>query len=303
MTRGQLATLVCCVGACVVAGCVGDTDPASNVRATQAQLNAHGRTNNGPASWWWEYGVTRSTVAGGGGTRTPRQGPASSASDVNLSWVVRNLDSDQAYFFRACGQDTAAGSPVACGKVRELLTAPGDSSVQVNATFDYVRFDGRGATRHVLGVSHTADPTIMVVTDQVPIPQTDPPTGSALSAGAGCVSFPQATLGLMTTARCTDSSGITGFLAFLGPLDDVVSLSSSSAVGELHGGGGADDLTGGVHDDAVYGDGGNDFLEGGPGADHLDGGPGLDVFDCDNDDDIVTDSVDEANQVRAAGCT
>ena len=302
MTRGRLATLACCVGACVLAGCVGETDPASNVRATQAQLNAHGHTNNGPARWWWEYGVTRSTVAGGGGTN-PRQGPASSASDVNLNWVVRNLDTDQAYFFRACGQDTAAGSPVACGKVRELLTAPGDSSVQVNATFDYVRFDGRGETRHVLGVSHTADPTIMVVTDLVPIPQTDPPTGSALSAGAGCVSFPQARLGLMTTARCTDSSGITGFLAFLGPLDDVVSLSSSSAVGELHGGGGADDLTGGARDDAVYGDGGNDFLEGGPGADHLDGGPGLDVYDCDNDDDIVTDSVDEANQVRAAGCT
>ena len=124
MTQGRLATLVCCIGACVLAGCVGDTDPASNVRATQAQLNAHGRTNNGPASWWWEYGVNRSTVAGGGGTRTPRQGPASSPNDVNLSTVVRNLDPDQAYFFRACGQDAAAGSPVMCGRVRELLHRP-----------------------------------------------------------------------------------------------------------------------------------------------------------------------------------
>ena len=79
----------------VLAGCVGDTDLASHVRATRAQLNAHGHTNNGPARWWWEYATTRKAVASGQGARTTRRGPASSASDVSLTETVTGLDTDQ----------------------------------------------------------------------------------------------------------------------------------------------------------------------------------------------------------------
>ncbi len=215
---------------------------------------------------------------------------------------MRNLEPDQSYFFRACGQDAAAGSAVNCGRIRELLTAPGDSTVSLNRTFHVLRFDGGGPTRHLLGVLATSNPAELLITDTVPVPQADPPRGSALTAGEGCASLSQGALGLMTVARCTDSAGISGFLAFLGPLDDQVSLSLPAVAGEIHGGGGADSLTGGPRDDALYGDAGNDHLNGGQGADRLVGGPGLDTFDCDSDDEVITDSTAEENQVKAAGC-
>ena len=44
-----------------LAACVGGTDPATNVRATQARLHAHGYTNAGPAEWWWEISVSQRT--------------------------------------------------------------------------------------------------------------------------------------------------------------------------------------------------------------------------------------------------
>lgn len=51
----RAAMLVLMVGAvAVLAGCVGDTDPATDVRAHPATLNAHVYTNDGPATWWWE---------------------------------------------------------------------------------------------------------------------------------------------------------------------------------------------------------------------------------------------------------
>ena len=47
----RAAVLAALAAASILAGCVGETSPATKVRATQAQLNAFGHTNNGPAYW------------------------------------------------------------------------------------------------------------------------------------------------------------------------------------------------------------------------------------------------------------
>lgn len=117
----------------MLAACVGDTNPATNVQAHQATLNAHGHTNNGPAYWWWEYSPSQTTLENGQGTSTPHRGPASSATDVNLSEAVTGLTEQATYYFRACGQDQSSTSG-SCGKTLSFTTlnapptAPGSLS-------------------------------------------------------------------------------------------------------------------------------------------------------------------------------
>ncbi len=158
----RVAVLAALVAAGALAGCVGDTRSASTVRATQAQLNAYGHTDNGPAYWWWEYATTRRAVDNGQGTKTPRQGPASSAEDVSVNAVVKNLDPAQTYYFRACGQDQKAGSAARCGTTAHFGTAPADSLAAVTdggGGNTYVKYSAAPATAHDLvltGAPNTA---------------------------------------------------------------------------------------------------------------------------------------------------
>src|SRR5918999_4598867 len=48
--------------ALALGACVGQTDPATNVTNVSAKLNAHGYTNDGPATWWWEYDTVRADL-------------------------------------------------------------------------------------------------------------------------------------------------------------------------------------------------------------------------------------------------
>src|SRR5215210_2643289 len=124
-----------------VAGCAGDTDPATDVRASSAVLHAHGKTTGSPATWWWEYSTSLATVRGGGGTQIcgsgRRCGPASYPNGyARLSQSVKGLTPDTTYYFRACGQDAQG---VACGNVRSFRTAtvaqPGQLVVADSAAF------------------------------------------------------------------------------------------------------------------------------------------------------------------------
>jgi DNA-binding beta-propeller fold protein YncE len=123
-----------------LAACVGQTDPATNVTNVSARLNAHGYTNDGPATWWWEYdtvkaelGTANDTEVCGSGTgpKEPdaRCGPASGGSQQNqipVNVVVTGLTPSTTYFFRACGQDTNDPSP-SCGSTHSFTTLAGTS--------------------------------------------------------------------------------------------------------------------------------------------------------------------------------
>jgi hypothetical protein len=115
------------------AGCVGTTDPATNITNMSAKLNAHGHTNNGPAVWWWEYATAQNAlgsdsdveVCGNPPEADHRCGPASASSDVSLSVTVSGLTPNTTYYFRACGQDQTAGSSPTCGPTLSFKTLAG----------------------------------------------------------------------------------------------------------------------------------------------------------------------------------
>ena len=86
-----------------LAACTGSTQPATKVTNVSAQLNARGYTDDGPATWWWEYDSVRSDLGTANDTEicgSPpepdrRCGPASGGSQSNqipLSVTVTGLD-------------------------------------------------------------------------------------------------------------------------------------------------------------------------------------------------------------------
>ena len=116
MKRVVLALMIS-VSALGLAGCIGDTDPASNVLNFSARLNAHGHTNNGPAYWWWEYSTSQSAVENGQGIMTLRRGPAESSTDVKLSDLKVN------------DQVTVVGSTDATGMVSATTIVVGSTNI------------------------------------------------------------------------------------------------------------------------------------------------------------------------------
>ena len=312
------------VGCALLTGCVGDTDPASHLRATRAQLNAHGHTDNGPARWWWEYGTRRTAVAGGQGTRTPLRGPAASTADVALSEVVNGLQPDQPYYFRACGQDTASGSPVRCGQVRRFRTSPADSFIGITrpaGALAHVTYVAAPAVRHDVEI-YAYKQVVETLGDAT---GQDPPLlGATLAAGPGC-QVAQDARGYLVDATCSDPALGGRVVATMGPFADRVELPYGGAIVHLgagddtlegtfrelpveaHGEAGDDELRGGEGNDYITGGEGDDFVAGGFGADGddiLEGGPGYDTFYCDGPSDVaLVDQATEYAQARALGCT
>ena len=312
------------VGCALLSGCLGDTDPASHLRATRAQLNAHGRTNNGPATFWWEYGTRRTAVAGGQGTRTPRRGPATSAAEVPLSEAVNGLQPDQPYYFRACGQDTAAGSPVTCGQVRRFRTSPADSTIGIvrpAGALAHVTYVAAPAVRHDVAIYAYKQ---VVETLQDATGQDPPLLGATLAAGPGC-QVAQDARGYLVDATCSDPALGGRVVATMGPFADRVEVPYGGAVvhlgagddtleghfrdlpEEAYGEAGDDQLRGGEGNDFISGGEGDDFVAGGFGADGgdvLEGGPGHDSFYCDGPGDVaLVDQATEYAQAVAVGCT
>jgi hypothetical protein len=115
MRRKALALVGAACSVAAFAGCIGSTQPATEIGATQAKLNARGHTDQGPATWWWEYSTSQTALEAGQGLQAcgdepdKRCGPAESAADVNLGTVVKGLAPATTYFFRACGQDQGEG--------------------------------------------------------------------------------------------------------------------------------------------------------------------------------------------------
>jgi Ca2+-binding RTX toxin-like protein len=288
----------------VLVGCVGDTVPASDVRAHQAQLNAYGHTNNGPAYWWWEWATTRKAVANGQGTKTARQGPASASTDVNLKWTLAGLDNDQGYYFRACGQDQAAGSGVTCGRIYAFGTASGDTSVF--SVYYGVRFFGASDVRHSLTVDDGSGAGHIRVRENLD-PSTTPPTGSALIPGDSCTgSSSAAGISFNDVVECAPPAHFLE-LSFPGSGDDFVNQLGTSDISAglnagndyysgynagdfVSGGPGNDTIYGFGSADTLFGDDGNDYISGGPGSEvRIDGGPGNDTLSGGPDDDLIYD--------------
>lgn len=254
----------------LLGGCIGTTEPPTDLRSTRVDLHARGHTNNGPASWWWEYGEVRRGVVNGQGTKTPRQGPASSAADVYLTWRLNALDPGQRYYYRACGQDQAAGSGVACGRIYEFTTAPGDS--QASGTPDtQAAFTGATSVRHDLRITNVG---LTVTFREVANEYTDPPTGSFI--GSTTCSTVATGMDYVNAVNCSHSLQFPQVRVTLGPYADTAVSTAVQSV-EIDGGGGNDALTGGPGADILRGGSNDDILKGGGATDEFHCGPGNDT--------------------------
>jgi DNA-binding beta-propeller fold protein YncE len=114
-----------------LAACVGKTNPATDITSKTARLHAQGYTDDGPATWWWEYDTVKSElgtatdteICGNPPEADKRCGPAeggSEANPVHLGQPVSGLTPDTTYYFRACGQDEGEGPT--CGNVLSFKT-------------------------------------------------------------------------------------------------------------------------------------------------------------------------------------
>jgi RTX calcium-binding nonapeptide repeat (4 copies) len=284
----RAAVLAALAATGALAGCVGDTSPATNVRATQAQLNGHGHTNNGPAYWWWEYATTRAAVNNGQGTKTPRQGPASSSVDVSVNRVVTGLDPAQTYYFRACGQDQKAGSPAVCGTTRHFGTAPADSTAAVvgdgTGNTD-VEYRAASATAHDLVLSGSPNTAqIREYEDQ----DHQPLQGADIIPGAGCSGFTSSNgISYYDSVSCTSNTNRVN-LILSSHDDNLDNQATTLAIVNLSGGNDVYTTAAAVAVDLIYGGTGNDEMFGSALSNYYNGGDGADLISTNAGHDEIT---------------
>ena len=143
MSPGRAAAPTALLVSLALAGCVGSTEPATDVQAKQATLNARGTANNGPATSFFEYWPTGAPDLA---RRTDGQRWPAGASGA-FSETARRLAADQPYSFRACGRDEQAQGDPICAGTRTFTTRPatedavhgsyfhpGSTGLSVNAT-------------------------------------------------------------------------------------------------------------------------------------------------------------------------
>jgi hypothetical protein len=122
VARGRVA--VGLVGLVVFAGCYASTEPATQVGAESAKLNARGTADKGEATSWFELEVT-------GRVGAPRHvGAETWPAGVSgpFSHTATGLAASTSYSFRVCGQD--AYTAEVCAQTRTFTTsAPTEDSV------------------------------------------------------------------------------------------------------------------------------------------------------------------------------
>src|SRR5687768_3113983 len=93
------------VGLCagVLTGCVGITGAATNVGQTTARLNAHGRTDDSPAHFYFRYANQEADLPTAAAKRTPtRTVPANRPDNGGFGYFGENvtgLSPGRVYFF------------------------------------------------------------------------------------------------------------------------------------------------------------------------------------------------------------
>jgi hypothetical protein len=135
MRRGLCA--LAGTAALMLSGCVGFTDPATHVTQTSAWLEAHGRSDDYPASFYFRYSTNEADLPTATAGRTPtRTVPAHTPASGNYGYFhegVSNLSPGRVYIFELCGSDVRPNAPLMCGGKRRFFTTPSSGQDQVEA--------------------------------------------------------------------------------------------------------------------------------------------------------------------------
>jgi hypothetical protein len=125
-------------GGLALAGCVGFTDPATHVTQTSAWLEAHGRTDDYPAHFYFRYANREADLPTAAAKRTPtRTVPAHRPESGNYGYfheAVTDLSPGRVYAYEICGADDRPGAQEMCGGIRRFFTDQSPSQDMVEAT-------------------------------------------------------------------------------------------------------------------------------------------------------------------------
>ncbi len=121
------AVLLAAVSCLALSACAAYTDPASNVGALTATLNAHGRTNGDGTHYFFQYATRAADLDTQPGHRTPTRGPIpanvpGNGGDVAFGENVGGLTPGTTYYYRVCGRDEQI-NPAVCGQTQQFTTA------------------------------------------------------------------------------------------------------------------------------------------------------------------------------------
>jgi hypothetical protein len=108
------------VGALLLSGCYGSTEPATDIGIDSATLRAKGDTEGSPTTSWFQY--WRTSEPGSIRTTPSHAWPAHVRGP--LSQPVSGLDPITQYSFRLCGY--VEGSAPVCAQTRTFRTLDGD---------------------------------------------------------------------------------------------------------------------------------------------------------------------------------
>jgi hypothetical protein len=124
--------------ALALSGCVGVTDPATHVTQTSAWLEAHGRSDDYPAKFYFRYANSEADLRTAAAHRTPtRTVPAHRPASGEYGYFhegVFDLLPGRNYYYELCGADDRPGAQEACGGVQRFFTNPSSSQDSVHGT-------------------------------------------------------------------------------------------------------------------------------------------------------------------------
>ncbi len=203
--RRAVAVSVLVLACGLAAGCAAVTDPASDVGATGATLNAHGQTEGSPATYYFQYAPNQSDLGTSAAQRTPTRGPVPANVPGNGGFVpfgesIAGLAPSTTYYFEVCGRDAQLGSDV-CGGVRSFTTAASTTENTVQGSWHLGPvthgFDDNGSVGAVsdAGGRHPSG-TLTWMSEEQPAP-----SGGEFSGNVTClaVSGNQAVVGAVGT--------------------------------------------------------------------------------------------------------
>ena len=135
--RSRKWLLLSPVALLLFAGCYGSTEPATNIGPESAKLNARGTADKGPATAWFEYWLTASSVHR---QTDPVHVPAGASGAF---WTnVSGLAANSGYSFRFCGRDDSASGGGVCAQTLTFKTAAPVEDAAVGSWTPSPHFNG-----------------------------------------------------------------------------------------------------------------------------------------------------------------
>jgi hypothetical protein len=123
--KRRLALPVALVAALALPACVGHTDDATNLTATSATLNAHGKATDGPVRGFFRWGLQPNALT----NTTPGINYPANAEGPHGE-TITGLSPSTTYYFRGCSTDNAG---TLCAELHDFrtLSSTGEGVVAV----------------------------------------------------------------------------------------------------------------------------------------------------------------------------